>query len=323
MPSTITHAYFANDVYKKMKIKKYIDLDLLKIFSQGPDILFFYYSINYFKTKEMKKLSEYMHRKNTQDYFINLITYIKNNKLETNKQVMSYLYGNILHYTLDSTIHPFVFFKTGVYNKNKKHTKKYKGLHSDMEKYIDLYFLSTREKTNISKIKIYKDFFEIKKFNDEINNAINYTFEKTFNKHNMSIYYYKSILIMKFLYYILRYDPFKIKYVIYKIIDKLFPFFDFNFKTISYGEPLLNKDYYFNKEHREWHHPCSKKELYNYSFFDLYDISIKKALYLINETNKILYGNKEIEYSKELFTNLSYVTGKDCNSNLYSIYYEF
>lgn len=323
MPSTITHAYFANDVYKKLKLKKYIDLDLLKIFSQGPDILFFYYSFNYSKTKKMKKLSEKMHRTNTQDYFYNLISYIKNNKLESNKQVMSYLYGNILHYTLDSTIHPYVFYKTGVYNKNKPHTKKYKGLHSDMEKYIDQYFLSKREKLNINKIKIHKDFFKIKKFNSELNKTIDYTFEKTFKQLNISKYYYKSILIMKSLYYLLRYDPYKIKYYIYTLIDKLLPFFDFNFRTISYAEPSFNKDYYLNIKNKKWNHPCSKKEIYSYSFFDLYDISIKKAIKLINETNKILYENKNTEYSKNIFTNLSYVTGKNCDSNLYSIYYEF
>ena len=33
----------------------------------------------------------------------------------------------------------------------------------------------------------------------------------------------------------------------------------------------------------------------------------------VEETNKIIYNNKNIEYSKEIFKNLSYSTGKDCN----------
>ena len=46
MPSTITHAYFANDVYNKMSIPtKELLLDhkeMLKTSAQNTDVLFFY-----------------------------------------------------------------------------------------------------------------------------------------------------------------------------------------------------------------------------------------------------------------------------------------
>ena len=50
MPSSLTHSYFAIDVYNKLdnvcknKIK---NLDYLKIFAQGPDLLYFFNRVSY------------------------------------------------------------------------------------------------------------------------------------------------------------------------------------------------------------------------------------------------------------------------------------
>ena len=42
MPSSVTHSYFAEDIYNKSKIKSKVDLNYLKVFGQGPDPYFFY-----------------------------------------------------------------------------------------------------------------------------------------------------------------------------------------------------------------------------------------------------------------------------------------
>ena len=42
MPSSVTHSYFASDVYNKFKNKSKINLNYLKVFGQGPDPYFFY-----------------------------------------------------------------------------------------------------------------------------------------------------------------------------------------------------------------------------------------------------------------------------------------
>lgn len=41
MPSSVTHSYFASDVYNKFKNKSKINLNYLKVFGQGPDPYFF------------------------------------------------------------------------------------------------------------------------------------------------------------------------------------------------------------------------------------------------------------------------------------------
>lgn len=322
MPSTVTHGYFAKDIFKKLKNKRYVDLEYLKTFSQGPDVLFFYNSINLKKGKDIRKLARVVHNNNTQDFFYNLIKYIVDNNLKYNKKVISFLYGFILHYSLDSEVHPYVFYKTGTYDKIKKETIKYKSLHQDIEKAIDIYML---DKNNIKpkKFKLHKEYFNVDKFDKDLNNLIDYAFLNTYNKNNISKIYYISIKMMKISYYIMRYDPHSIKKYIYKFIYKIFPFLSFNIELLSYSDDYKSKIHYLNLNNNIWNHPCIKEETYNYSFDNLYDIALAKALKLIEETNKIIYDKKDLEYTRKIFKNISYLTGKDCNLKLKLKYFEF
>lgn len=322
MPSTVTHGYFAKDIFKKLKNKRYVDLEYLKTFSQGPDVLFFYNSINLKKGKDIRKLARVVHNNNTQDFFYNLIKYIVDNNLKYNKKVISFLYGFILHYSLDSEVHPYVFYKTGTYDKIKKETIKYKSLHQDIEKVIDIYML---DKNNIKpkKFKLHKEYFNVDKFDKDLNNLIDYAFLNTYNTNNISKIYYISIKMMKISYYIMRYDPHSTKKYIYKFIYKIFPFLSFNIELLSYSDDYKSKIHYLNLNNNIWNHPCIKEETYNYSFDNLYDIALAKALKLIEETNKIIYDKKDLEYTRKIFKNISYLTGKDCNLKLKLKYFEF
>ena len=58
---------------------------------------------------------------------------------------MVFLYGFICHYVLDSNVHPFVFYKTGLFDKKDKNSYKYNNLHAFMETYFDNYMI--KEKT--------------------------------------------------------------------------------------------------------------------------------------------------------------------------------
>ena len=126
MPSSITHGYFALDVLDKLENKyiKYIDKELLKAFGQGPDPLYFYNLATLSKGKYIRNnYPELLHNYKTKNFFITLIKEIKERKLEKNKQTISFLYGFICHYALDTTIHPYILYKTGIYNKNQKETQ--------------------------------------------------------------------------------------------------------------------------------------------------------------------------------------------------------
>ena len=67
---------------------------------------------------------------------------------------MSYLVGLICHYVLDSNVHPYVFYKTGKFDKKMKSTYKYNTIHLFMETFIDNDMIKRREKVNPYKFDI-------------------------------------------------------------------------------------------------------------------------------------------------------------------------
>ena len=133
MPALATHKIFAESVLKNLDENK-VDKDTYFIFSQSHDLLYYYKGKNY---KFYNKQGTKGHHKNTQEFILNIIECIKANNLVKDKQCMAYLYGTITHYYLDSTCHPYIFYKSGVYKKYSLDTLKYKGQHNLLERSLD------------------------------------------------------------------------------------------------------------------------------------------------------------------------------------------
>lgn len=317
MPATVTHAYFSYDVYNELDntIKNKVDVDRIKLFGQSTDPLMFY-----FINKDIRKLQNDFHTKKSKDYFINLLNYIKDNKLY-DKDVYSYVFGFICHYVLDSNIHPFVFYKTGHFKKKVPNTYKYNNRHHFMEVYIDNYMIKTREKINPYKFNISKYSLNRSKFSDKLNKVIDYSFSSTYKVNNISKIYYKSIKYMKLSLSLFRKDRFGIKKFFYKLIDTFTPRSFFRFEAVSYHYPLNDKHNYLNSNHELWRNPIDYDITSTDSFIELYIKSLKEAKYIIEEVFKY-FDNEDIKLDK-LFTNKSYVTGLDCNIKKELKYFEF
>ncbi len=314
----MTHAFFAEDLYKRLDNKRYVELEDLKTFSQGHDIFFFSTNLH----NKQKKIGNYMHKNNTKNFFINMITYIHDNKLQNDKNIISFLYGNICHYALDSSIHPYVTYKTGVFNKKKKETYKYNSKHNDLESYVDAYMISQREKIKPNKFKLHKFCFNAKVSNN-LSKLVDYVYNKTYGFNKMALYLKQGIFNMKVSYRFLRYDPIKIKKKIYNIVDKISPNTIKKLSPISLAYELNNNDYYLNLSRKTWLHPRYKNEKYNSSIKDIYNNALNMALGIIKEVNKILYENGDINKLNTIFTNISFTSGKDCNDKTKNKYFEF
>lgn len=326
MPSSMTHAYYAINVYEKLndKSKNRIknSLDNLKYYAQGPDSYFFYNLIMTKKGKQIRDFGSYMHRHNVQDFFVNTIDYIYQNNLKNNHEVMAYLYGFICHLILDSTIHPLVFYKTGIFNKKNKKTYKYNGLHYEMEYFIDIYMIYQNEKIEAKYFKLFKYFHKINTLDNDLSKLINITLKETFNLDNMSKYYLESMKDLRLFFKYYNYDRFGIKKLIYQIFDFIAPQNIRRKKPLSFNIKHNQKIHYLNLEKNTWNHPCNIDETYDYSFIELYRISIDKAVNIINQINDIL-DNYNIDKIKKIIPNTSYITGKDCNNKEKMHYFEF
>jgi len=324
MPSSMTHSYFAKDVYDKLneKTKKKINQEELKLFAQGPDCYYFYNLMIGKKAKYMRKLGLTIQTTKTKDFFINTINYIKEKNLQKETQIMTYLYGYICHYILDSTIHPFIHYKCGVFNKKDKSTYKYNGLHYEMEYFLDIYMIFQNEKKEAKDFKFSKYFPNIK-FNNNLHKLINETMNLTYKIENISTAYEKGMNNLKDFFIIFNQDKTGIKKNFYKLIDKITPNNHRPKKHLSFHIEHNKKIHYLNLEKNTWNHPMYENEIYNYSFIELYHIAINKAINIINEIESILSNEKNIDDLKKLFPNISYSTGKNCDIKEKMRYFEF
>lgn len=326
MPSLITHHIFALEVYKKISknnpIKLTDNLQTYLAFAQSHDYLFHFYSLNFKKAKKIRDLGHKAHKQKTQAYLINIIQTIKKYHLENYEPAIAYLYGSITHYVLDTTCHPFIFYKTGVYNKNKKETLKYKGQHTHIEKDIDAYYYKKYFKKEYKTCNVPKDIIKNPKFPIELLTLINIAYNNTYNEKNIGLYYKQSIKKAKLFYRIIINDRLGIKRTIYKLLDNIF---NHHMSYLSsYSTHITNPNIeYLNLEHKEWFHPCNKKDKYNYSFDDLIDISLKKTLKIIEIVNMVLYENKDISILENIIPNLSYSTGLPLDENRTMKFFEY
>lgn len=325
MAGTVTHAYFANDVYNKLNnnTKKIINnnVENMKTYGQGHDIFYFYFSLNLKYGKFIRDKGKFFHRNDTKLFFINMVKYINENNLENNSDVMSFLYGYICHYSLDYITHPYIVHKSGRFKKNDKSTYKFNSKHSDIESYIDCYMIYKNENIKPGKFKIHKFCFN-NKYNEDLKKLIDYTFFETYHIKNVSKYFFRSIKLMKILYWLMRYDPYGIKMKIYRLIDRVSGKKAKRFYPISYAFKLNNNEYYLNTQKREWCHPRYNNEISNDSFEDLYNKAIDKSLELINAVNKVIFNKEDIKYLDNYFLNLSFLSGKDCNDKMRNKYFE-
>ena len=322
MPATITHAFFAKDIYDILSedISSELDLNRLKMFAQGTDSLLFYNLFSILPGKDIRKLQRYTHDNKTRDFFVNMLEFIKENNIK-DKDVYSFLVGFICHYALDSTVHPYVYYKTGCFNKKKPETYKYNNVHHFMEIFIDNDMVRRRLKINPYTYDFPKYCFDLREFSNDLNHVINYSFYSTYKIRAMREYYYKSLKQMKRDLKLFRRDPSGIKKGFYKVLDTLTPRSCFRFEAISYHYPLEDKNNFLNKNHNIWKNPVDDSITSNESFIDLYIRAIKLARDLIEGSFDYLNG-KDIKLD-ELFKNNSYLTGLDCDNKKELKYFEF
>lgn len=310
MPAFYTHKYFAEKVYEKFdeNLKKKINYNYYLLFSQSFDMLFYNYGLK----KWVANLGHSAHRQNTKLFFLNILKEI-NNQPQDNI-LFSFFYGTLTHYVLDSTFHPYIIYKTGVYKKNNSRTHHYQGLHRHLEMQIDKYFFQKDNTIPFSKAKLYKIYDNVKKPSKNLTNSLNDIFYKTFYKKNIGKIYFSSLKRWRFLKkYIVR-DPYGIKYKIYKMIDNIFKHSKIQYCS-NFVNDITTTD--LNIKHKSWYNPANKKLIYNYSIDELFSKAEQKYL-------NILTKLEDKQYSDENFpiTNISYLTGLNLNNNQKCKYFE-
>ena len=300
MPSTITHAFIGLDTIDKLnnKPKKIINdhINNYKVYCQNMDILYFYH-IYLLKSNKIQDLGHKFHHEHVFDSF-NLL--IEDNKKNKDLELFTFISGLISHYQADTTIHPYVNSFTDYTCESKRFSK-----HFEVETYIDNYFIYERLNHNHKKYNPTKFIFTYTE-EDIIKEELDKLFSLFFNYPHMGKKYYRSLKEMAFTYDYVRYDKYGIKKKLYQIID-LNPFDIKRTKYLSYHFDLDNNPYYFNLDHNKWIDKETKQSSTK-SFFDLYDETIDKSSYIINELYSYIFEDKKVD-TKKLVKNLDYGNG--------------
>lgn len=302
MPALTTHKIFAEQIQNELKLNN-IDDQTYYIFSQSHDLLYYYKGKNY---KFYNKQGTKGHHKSTQDFIINIIECIKSNSLTNDKQCMAYLYGTLTHYYLDSTTHPYVFYKSGVFRKYNKDTYKYRGQHNLLERSLDSVIYEKTYNKKYKNCKTHKEIIPKIEFSKNLTTLIDLAYNKTYKTNNMSKYVIKGYNTMRLFHKLVVNDSLSIKYYLYKLID-----FISNNKTKclhSYTTSVKCTDSILNLEKKNWYNPTDKSIKYNTSFIDLMNNAKKDCIKTIKKINAYLYEDKEIDL-KELIKDLDYSTG--------------
>lgn len=305
MPAIYTHYVFSKNIYDKLdkKIIKTFDQErtIYEIFSQSFDFLFFYNYLSLKPGKKIRNLGRYCHRNNTQKYLINIIKYIKTNKLFKQSDVLAYLYGSINHYCLDTTMHPYINYLSYIAKDNIS-------MHTKLEFEIDAYYYEKINNKPFYKYNLPKDILPKIKFSKDLKKCINSVFAKTYNVKNMGCIYEKSYNQSKFIYRLAMIDKLGIKKAIYKIFDLFTIPFGFKCTYCSFFIKKIDTNF-LNLKKNTWYNIKDKFTLYTTSWDELYLEAIQKSLNIINLCYEYFYGSTNLSTIKKCIPNISYANG--------------
>ncbi len=277
MSALFTHYEYGKEVLNKLSDKQKDEInnniDYYNMFNQGWDNLFYYLP----KWHKIKKIGLNAHKNNVDNFFKNMIIYIKENNLEDNSMYTNMVYGFINHYVMDNIIHPYVNYL--VKSINMPHSKIEFMLDSKIRKdNKNSYF-----RVAIPKIKNNKEF----------TNYLDLLFLKTYGVKNIGKKFIKSHNISYYLYRYFINDKHGIKRFIYKLFWFIKPTEDNKLYEFTYYYKIFDKRI-LNEERNIWNHPKKKNEKYNYSFNELYNYSIDIAVKLNNIAYNIIHNNDNI-----------------------------
>ncbi|WP_202710156.1 zinc dependent phospholipase C family protein [Sporosalibacterium faouarense] len=315
MPDIITHILFGQDMLSKLKDnefhKNFVDNKGLFILGcQGPDIFFYNDFLPWVKDKRGPKIGKLMHLKNTGEFFIEGLKYIKNkiNNSNEKKVLFTYLSGFMCHFALDRKAHPYIYYFTGEYDKNRPDTYKYKGYHKRFELIIDTILLMKKQNKRSYKYKVTDKINAGENLPDSIQKFYNYIIELLYkieiDSHLANDAYRDMKKVFK-----LIYDPIGIKKGMLCILEILLNDKG-NYCNLTYPRHIEDDIDYMNDLKLQWNHPCDKKDVCNDSFYDIYNKALDDGRRMILNAIEYIQGNKNIEDIVYIFPNTTYTTGR-------------
>jgi len=276
MPALGTHVIQAKKCFDKILPKIALDRDLVGASAISHDT--------------MALVSGYYgcfceaHEKKTDDYFLALISYIKEENLRENAGAMAFLYGQLMHYALDTSTHPLIYYMTECHP--AKFLVSMLGAHTLFEAWYDVYW-EEREKAKLGEAYNPNYAFVKKVCDSGIDAMLDAVYEIVYGQKNMAKAFKSGVKIWQL--YQTRLRGTMLRHVK---------------KYHSDFEGMQNSDgaYFLN--------PVTNVPLRT-TLSQAYDSSIPLACELIEAVNNYVYNGAGNEDALKAALGKSYDTGED------------
>lgn len=295
MPSIITHDTFGREVYAQKcnaiggsNDEKYAFL----LGSQGPDVLF-YGSLNPL-CKGANSFGKKLHRYNCTEFITALsigVAVLADKKLNYSEHQIAiaraFVLGYLMHFELDSTVHPFVFSQTYSYCKagiSGLNMSSESEVHVEIECELDELVLSQKRGETIS---TFDPSTRILKGSNEVLNIISilidfainvaYSSKTPANMYRLSVKASRQVQR-------LIYSTSGIKREMFGRVELIFRKHSY-VRAITHKNVFLKTSIFDNHEHEKWVCPWDNS-VHIESFEDLYNKAFTKALQDIDTLSK-------------------------------------
>ena len=277
MPNIYTHVIFAQELVNTTMTSKQKDMlenrsQLYEIGANGPDYLYFHGTTPK-KVKEkshVRTLGKYCHRRGINDFYHQALEVIRNEKEADVKQgEIAYIMGHLTHWALDSTTHPYIFWRTGSGDSASQFR------HHRMESLLDAIVLKIKKGKTIKDYKVYKvcevDIDDVRAIARIYVNCAKKVYGVQAKPHEILQALNEWAQIQKLLY-----DRKGKKLKAFQTIEETIKQSGLVSGMIVPNEPDDPCDV-CNLLHKEWNHPCDADMVSTDSFLDLYDHALKRA----------------------------------------------
>lgn len=292
MPNVWTHILFGKRVLGKSGLPLSGDPKPFQLGCQGPDPLLYYHFWPWKKGKNVNLLGNLIHKKRCGPFLIDLI-----DKAYHHPDIQEYVMGFVTHHILDRHTHPYINYKSG--------TGKYK--HQKLEVLIDTIVTDKLEQIRTWEVPV-ADLLDIGSKLPGIWVSI---LQETAHRHFPEVTHslphgywqqsYRDMLAaLRFFH-----DPLGLKLIL--TLGYIAPF---RYRRIS-----SRKDY-LNVSRSEWVHPAIPEERHQESFWDIWETALAEGTHIIRLVHAYWHNEESIQPLSRKIGNISYDTGKDCESGL-------
>lgn len=301
MPDAVTHCFLAEAARDASNISYLTNhFDLMQIGAQGPDPFFYYHFLPWQPNNGAKKLASRLHTESTKPFLELIIS------LADDDESKAWVSGFLTHFALDTVAHPYVFYRTGLFDKE---TQENRGYHLMLERAIDNIYIEQRGiYPNLYDVK--QRHFSRKNIPNRIIEILNQAGSTLYQQLDMGDMYAQGYTDFRNAFRWLNYDPIGIKKVIFRLLDKVTKG-DILFSALSAYNYVNQGIDYLNLERTTWHHP-STNEAFNLTFDELFDQATAKAIQLIQLANSYFTTKDQTLFSG--INDQSYDTGLPCGT---------